>query len=810
MKDKLLNKELNLTEHNQKLLQKLEENIKLIEELKSQRDFNNTLIHSSPAFFTVIKADGKVMMMNNSMLNALGYSESEVIDKDYLTVFVPESEREELQKIFQKLSDIHEHTINENHVIKKDGSLILVKWHGSPKFENKKFKYFIGMGIDITDQKKKDTRLEGFKKIFAESLDEIYIFDSDTYKFVYVNKGAKNNTGYSYEELINLTLLDINSEFTKEKFDELLLPLKSAQEKKIKFNTLLKRKDDSTYNVEVHLQQTIFDGKDVYFAIVIDTTEQKQNEILLKESEKKYKDLFDKSEDAILIIKNEKFVDCNQATVSMLRYNSKEELLNTHPSELSPEIQPDGKPSFDKAEEMMHIAYERGSHCFEWAHKKADGEVFPVEVLLTDVSPSKNEKILHTVWRDITDRKIEELKQKAIFKISELTFIASDMSTLYKKIHEILSELLPVKNIYISLYNDITEQISFPYFVDEFDPPQTERKLKRGLTEYVLRKGEAQLIDSNKDMELRANGEVEMIGQPAKIWLGVPLKISSKTIGVLGVQDYDDENAYGEDEKQLLTFVSNQIAQVIERKQSSVQLNKYSEELREANKAKDKFFSIIAHDLKSPFQGLLGYSQILSTEYETLSEEERMFFINNIDLISKSAYTLLEDLLTWSRIQTDKLVVNKEVFNLMEYLTPTIDLLKQTANNKEIKLTSSIDPKSLVRADKNMVQTAVRNIISNAIKFTNKGGEITIVSKLVNNFIEIYIEDNGVGIADNNLKKLFKIDENITTKGTANEEGTGLGLLLCKEMIEKQGGEIFVESEIGKGSKFKFTIPSYN
>jgi len=187
-----------------------------------------------------------------------------------------------------------------------------------------------------------------------------------------------------------------------------------------------------------------------------------------------------------------------------------------------------------------------------------------------------------------------------------------------------------------------------------------------------------------------------------------------------------------------------------------------------------------------------------------------MFFINNIDLISKSAYTLLEDLLTWSRIQTDKLVVNKEVFNLMEYLTPTIDLLKQTANKKEIKLTSSIDPKRLVRAHRKMVQTAVRNIISNAIKFTNKGGEITIVSKLVNNFIEIYIEDNGVGIADNNLKKLFKIDENITTKGTANEEGTGLGLLLCKEMIEKQGGEIFVESEIGKGSKFKFTIPSYN
>lgn len=641
-------------------------------------------------------------------------------------------------------------------------------------------------------------------------MNEIYIFDSETYKFKYVNRGAKNNIGYSYYELLKLTPLDIKPEFNKEKLEEQLNLLKSDQEKKVKFDTIHKRKDGSTYNVEVHLQQTTFDGKDAFFSIVIDTTEQKQSELLLKESEKKYKDLFDKSDDAILIINNGKFVDCNQATVRLLKYNSKEEFLNTHPSELSPESQPDGKHSLEKADEMMKLAFEKGSHRFEWNHKKADGEVFPVEVLLTNVSVNKDEKILHTVWRDITERKKEELKQNAIYRISECTFTTSDMPTLYKNIHEILSELLPVKNIYIALYNEETELISFPYFVDEYDPPQAERKLKRGLTEYILRTGEAALIDSKKDLDLRATREVEMIGEPTKIWLGVPLKISGKTIGVIVVQDYENENAYGEDEKLLLMFVSEQIAQVIERKQNTVQLKKYSEELKEANQAKDKFFSIIAHDLKSPFQGLLGYSQILSNEFDSLSEEEKMFFINNIDNISKSAYTLLEDLLTWSRIQTGKLEVNYEVFNLSEFLNPTISLLNQTALNKGITIKASIDNRHLVKADKNMVQTAVRNLISNAIKFTNKGGEIKVSTKLIDEFVEVSVEDNGVGMKKEILKNLFRIDQNVTTKGTAKEEGTGLGLLLCKEMIEKEGGTIKVESEVGKGSKFSFTIPSYN
>lgn len=169
MKDKLLEEESNDKQKNENLLQKLEENIKLIDELKSQRDFINKLIQTTPAFFTAIKADGTVKMMNNSMLNALGYTENEVIGKDYLTTFVPEFEREDLNKIFQKISSLNEKTINENHIVAKDGSLILVKWHGSPIFEGEEIKYFVGMGIDITDQKKAMQDLKDSKK-YLQSL----------------------------------------------------------------------------------------------------------------------------------------------------------------------------------------------------------------------------------------------------------------------------------------------------------------------------------------------------------------------------------------------------------------------------------------------------------------------------------------------------------------------------------------------------------------------------------------------------------------------------------------------------------------
>jgi len=411
------------------------------------------------------------------------------------------------------------------------------------------------------------------------------------------------------------------------------------------------------------------------------------------------------------------------------------------------------------------------------------------------------------IGHNINVRKKSELIREALYEISETAYAASDMISLYEKIREVIGSLMKVNNFYIALYDEQTDMVSFPYMVDEFDPPYQPKKFGRGLTEYILRTGEATLIDTELDLELQRTGEVELVGTPTVIWLGVPLKIGGKPIGVIVVQDYADAKTYGEEEMQILVFVAGQIAQVIERKRNSDALNQFAQELKEANQSKDKFFSIIAHDLKSPFQGLLGYSQILSTEYDTLSEEEKKLFISSIDELSNSAYKLLENLLEWSRLQTGKMAFNPEQLNLLIELFPTLTLVKQTAWNKEIELTYSIDNSIFVDADKNMLNTIVRNLISNSIKFTKPGGKIKVASKVVDNFVELSISDTGVGMGKNDLEKLFKLDKTISTKGTANEEGTGLGLLLCKEMINQHKGKIWVESELGKGTTFFFTLP---
>jgi PAS domain S-box-containing protein len=245
---------------------------------------------------------------------------------------------------------------------------------------------------------------------------------------------------------------------------------------------------------------------------------------------------------------------------------------------------------------------------------------------------------------------------------------------------------------------------------------------------------------------------------------------------------------------------------ITERKEVEEKLYKVYEELKELNNTKDKFFSIIAHDMRSPFVGLMGYSEILSNEYSSLSEEEIISFIKSIDELSHNAYILLENLLEWSRIQTGKIIFTPTDFKLHAELIPTINLLTQTAKNKDIVLDCFIDDKILVNADKNMLSTIIRNLVSNAIKFTHSGGRVTISSRVVNDLVELSINDTGVGIKKENLNNLFKVDKSISTKGTANEEGSGLGLILCKEMVQMNGGNIWVESEPGKGTTFLFNL----
>lgn len=241
--------------------------------------------------------------------------------------------------------------------------------------------------------------------------------------------------------------------------------------------------------------------------------------------------------------------------------------------------------------------------------------------------------------------------------------------------------------------------------------------------------------------------------------------------------------------------------------QQTITIEKQKKELERANATKDKFFSIIAHDLKNPFASLIGASDLLVENSEELSREQIQTFSGIINKSARQAHRLLENLLTWSRMQTGSIAWKPKEIDLWDLVNEVVILHTGSAENKEIEIKASIHEDLRIMADPNMINTVVRNLVSNAIKFTPRGGKINVSSYFNEKYIEIWVSDSGIGIDSEDQKKLFRIDEQVTNNGTENETGTGLGLLLCKEFVERHKGKIWVESSLGKGSVFKFSLP---
>ncbi|MCB9000223.1 MAG: PAS domain-containing protein [Bacteroidales bacterium] len=643
--------------------------------------------------------------------------------------------------------------------------------------------------------------------------------------------------------------------------------------------------------------------------------------------------LFENFADANLIIADDKFVECNKSCLTLLKYNSTEELLQTHPSELSPEYQPDGRKSYEKAEEMMNIAMEKGSHRFEWVHKKADGELFHVEVLLTRVDLGK--RIVHTVWRDITVRKKIELEKLVLSEIGHSVSTTDNLEELLQSIHKSISKVLYAENCFFALFDKDTNLFSFPYFIDKFDEPPGPLDLGKSCTSYVFNAGRSMIIDKKYFDQLSEMGEVELVGSNSPSWIGVPLKTPAGILGVMVMQHYEETDIYTEDDLRFLDSIGSQIASVIQRKKAEdrtkqerillqtlinnlpqtvyikdekarkLLANKadlkamgkenetevigktdleifgdidgehgYQEDMRvitsgealinhessfidkkgkqhwrlvskvplhdetgkifgivglgqditelkneqdklienerrlkELNATKDKFFSIVAHDLKNPFSSIIGFSDLLITNFRAYESSKTEYYLKIISDSAKQSLSLLENLLVWSRAQTGRIEFKPEPTDLIKCISDNINMVAGQAQKKNIKISLLSSDEIRPVFDKNMIDTVLRNLLSNAIKFTPQDGSITISTSLDDHDVQVSVTDTGVGIDEKNLDKLFRIDSNVSTRGTADEAGTGLGLILCKEFVEKHGGRIWVESEKGHGSRFVFSLP---
>ncbi len=241
-----------------------------------------------------------------------------------------------------------------------------------------------------------------------------------------------------------------------------------------------------------------------------------------------------------------------------------------------------------------------------------------------------------------------------------------------------------------------------------------------------------------------------------------------------------------------------------------INLKNNEKKLTQLNATKDKFFSIIAHDLKNPFNVLIGLSDIVMSDPEVRNSEEFEQIIYGIFQTAKSGYSLLENLLEWARSQTGDLEYKPELVNMNEIISSNITLFKETAKAKKIEIRNFISEEQKVYADYNMVNFIVRNLMQNAIKFSFENSKIDIKEQKKVDFYTFTIQDYGIGMKKETLEKLFKIESTNPKPGTANELGTGLGLIICKEFVEKNGGEIWVESQEGNGSSFHFSLPYFN
>ncbi len=234
------------------------------------------------------------------------------------------------------------------------------------------------------------------------------------------------------------------------------------------------------------------------------------------------------------------------------------------------------------------------------------------------------------------------------------------------------------------------------------------------------------------------------------------------------------------------------------------------EELRLLNATKDKFFSIIAHDLKNPFNSLLGFSDLLKNDFDMYEKKDIKKFINIMYESSKHGFNLLENLLQWSRSQTGRIAYIPNTVIINDVIKGCVNLLETSAHKKGIKIYKDIPETLETRGDIEMLSTVFRNLISNAIKFTPEGGRIKIKSRTTSRNVEVSVIDTGVGISEEKINSLFRIEKQVSTFGTNNEKGTGLGLILCKEFIDKHGGKIKVRSERKNGSEFKVILPLQN
>jgi PAS domain S-box-containing protein len=507
---------------------------------------------------------------------------------------------------------------------------------------------------------------------------------------------------------------------------------------------------------------------------------EKEKTAQLQSSELRLKTIFDKAADSILLLGDNGFIDCNQATLDLFQYHEKSQLLNIHPSKILPAFQPDGMSSQEKVNLMIQEALKLGTHRFEWVHQRLNGQDFDAEVVLTAI-PYKNETILHCLVRDISeqqailrDRKRLESEQQRLLDVLEAT---PDYINLASATGEIIWHNKPLR----SLRQDLTTHKN----ISECHPAWVNEIILNQALPVAIEQGswsgELALIDSN----------------------GQEIPVSQVII------------AHKSEAGEVQNF-STIMRDISERKKHEEELEQTNAELIRAIRLKDEFLATMSHELRTPLNAILGMTEALQDEIFGVVNEKQLKALGTVERSGNHLLELINDILDVSKITLGQIELDYQNTAIIPLCQQSLEFIKPQAVKKSIQIESKL-PIDLpdLSLDERRIRQVLINLLNNAVKFTPEGGCITLEVIHPNiieaqNYLQINVRDTGIGISPENLNRVFEPFIQIDSSLNRKYEGTGLGLALVKRIVELHQGEVTLTSELGVGSCFAIALPYLN
>jgi|GEM_PF-6644184 len=775
----------------------------------------NAILETSPDGIAIIDIVGKILFASDQIAEMLGFNKRDAKSlkgkniRDFISEKSAEQFKTNLSILLQKGSFdkpyVYEFLDKNKHIRFAEVKSKLLK---GPEGQ---VESILVIARDITDrlaiEKEKEKSQTKYQILFENSPSGILLIGEDG-TILDANTAFLKLSGFRKDELVGKHCSTLSKEDTNNPIKDNISRIIDGEHLVHEVTNI--RKDGSKIHLLLNEQAIELDnGQKVILSISSDITELKEKERQLKDSELLFRTIADYSFDWIYLIDMDFSIKYMSPSVERVTGYTKKDFEDDIMLFLNI-IHPEDREHFlskHQIDENNNYVFSSEPIILEYRILTKDGNIKYISHSCAPIFDNDG----NFFGRRVTNRDITQLvRQREEFKIEK-----EKLENLIDGIKvgtwewEIKTGKLKVNNYWASILGYSLEELE-PITLETFNSLTHPHDLEQVYSQ----------------VDLHFNGKIDLLELEIRmrhkdgrwIWIWDRGKLIKRDKDgnpelMIGVHiDISKQKEFEEEIKKTL-FDLQETRKILEeslfeRNELIEDLTQTKEKLEKINSEKDKFFSIIAHDLRSPLSSFVGLTKILSEELGNFEQDELQEMLVELRNSSSNVYKLLENLLEWSRLQRGVIKFEPESVDLAYFIDQNIALLKEAANLKNIKLSNLIDRKCYIEADPTMLNTIMRNLLSNAIKFTPRNGEVKIGAypSEDGNYAVIYVQDTGIGIEKENIDKIFSIEHKVNRPGTEGEPSSGLGLLLCKEFIEKHQGKIWVESEVGKGTTFYFTM----